>query len=288
MLVVGLVAAAATLWASPCFCQEPAPEAGEAAAPSGEQTSPVFEETAPPRPDVSSVVLEEGEAPTPEPAPDAEVDPKIRAVNEILDADGGDAPAEEETDTADAGGFSEWNLLWRFARMIAVLCALLGTFVLLFYGGSKLFGKKHPLLAGASLGKVMGRIHLNPWVALHFVKAGDRILVVAVAGKTVSPVAELPLEAFPAETEEPAGPAPAGSTAQPAAKKGRFVELLRASAQRMQTTQAAEEQGGTPGGNLETDGGRVPLDGEDEIAALRDGIQRLQRQIRETSRELDQ
>ena len=188
----------------------------------------------------------------------------------------------DNANQSETGGF--WTQILQTA---AALCGIIAL-ILILYKLFDRFGRKHPLLAGAKLGSVLGRVYLAPGIALHFVRVRDRVLVVGVAGKTVSAVAEFDAATFDKGAEQEPEPQ---SEPQPTGSEGdrpHFLEQLKAAGARMRLTQQAkppqtEEIAPTPDetpANLEED--------DDEIAALRDGIQRLQKQIRDTSRELDE
>lgn len=144
------------------------------------------------------------------------------------------------------------------------LCIVLALIFLVYYAARR-WGKKVPLLAGASLGKVLGRIHLERGSTLHFVRTGGRVLVVGVNGNAVSLVSDFDaaafesIEAVPEEEHEAAPPFNPDS----------FLAQLQASSQAM-------------GPALEMEQTQVD---DDEIAALRGDIQRLQRYLREEARE---
>jgi len=116
-------------------------------------------------------------------------------------------------------------------------------------------GRRTPLLAGQQYGEVLGRLYLTPRVCLHYVRSGDRVLLIAVAQNTAQLITEFDAETFLA------GSGPDGGL--PAPSK-RFLERLRA--------------------NLasETESASGP---DDEIAALRGDIQRLRQHLQERARD---
>ena len=61
--------------------------------------------------------------------------------------------------------------------------------ILLLYAAARRFGKNSPLLAGASLGKILGRVYLSPKASLHYVETGGRVLLVGVTPTAMSLVA---------------------------------------------------------------------------------------------------
>jgi len=134
------------------------------------------------------------------------------------------------------------------------LCAVLAAIILLIAFARKV-GERTPLLASPRLGKVIGRIHLGArGTALHYVRTGDKVLVVGVTPTSVSLVAQFDASAFDGDEEE--SPPEVNEESQ-----GDFLAHLQASSAAM---------------NQEDD---------DEIVALRDDVHRLQRYIRDDARE---
>ncbi|MBN2309317.1 MAG: flagellar biosynthetic protein FliO [Candidatus Hydrogenedentes bacterium] len=257
MLALGAVAAGVEGEAPPA----------EAGAAGGE----VFEETIPPRDDLFEPA-EPGRAPG-EPAPaspgpgDAGEDSWLRELNKALDAyergEGGPGGAGDEGTLAS-------GLAKRFASTVVGLCVVLAA-ILLLARAARRFGARHPTLAGAALGKEIGRVYLNRRLCLHFVRVGDRVLVVGATPTTASRIAELDA----AELEAQAGEEASGGN-----QGGGFMTQLRAATRRIGGG-AEPEAGAAPAEAEEPSGNASPED--DEIAALRDGIQRLQQQIQESS-----
>jgi flagellar biogenesis protein FliO len=118
------------------------------------------------------------------------------------------------------------------------------------------FGKKTPLFAGANLGQILGRLYLSPRACLYFVKVKDRVLIVGVTPANISQVAELPADKFDAVTEKKAQ-----SAASPGANA--FLKELKSQVS-----------------------GQAPDEVDDEIAALRGDLDRLQRYLQESTREI--
>jgi len=121
----------------------------------------------------------------------------------------------------------------------------------------KRLGRRSRLLAGLQYGEVLGRLYLAPRVSLHFVKTGGRVLVVGVTQSNLSLLTEFDAEAFEAALQETSSEAPPESDA------GGFVAQLRASALKETGTSAAD----------------------DDLAALRGDIQRLQQHLQKGGRE---
>jgi len=153
----------------------------------------------------------------------------------------------------------------KMLRGVFALCVVIALILFVYYGIRR-WGKKVPLLAGGSLGSVLGRIHLERGTTLHFVRTGGRVLVVGVNGNAVSLVSDFDAAAF--ESFE-GGVRGEENEVAPPFNPDSFLAQLQASSQAM-------------GPGLEKEQTRVE---DDEIAALRGDIQRLQRYLREESRE---
>jgi flagellar biogenesis protein FliO len=185
-------------------------------------------------------------------------------------------------------------------RTFMWLCVILGAILFLYYVARRV-GKRTPFLAGPHLGTILGRVHLSPRVCLHFVRVRDRVLVVGVTNTTVSRVAEFDADLFEAEPETP--------MPEPVSPKdsGEFMEHFQASLVKDTGEEPPEplpisgesEAENHSGHFMETPAPPEPesrpepepvpeeASADDEFAALRDGIERLQKQIQDTSRELD-
>jgi len=138
------------------------------------------------------------------------------------------------------------------------LCVVVALILLSTYAVRRL-GARTPLLAGASLGTVLGKVYLTPKIALHFVKVRNVVLVIGVTPTEVSPVAQLSAALFDEVT-------------QPSATKthdDRQMDFL---------SHLNDASGLRPA--------RLPENEDDEIAALKGDIARLQQYLQETSREL--
>jgi flagellar biogenesis protein FliO len=123
----------------------------------------------------------------------------------------------------------------------------------------KKIGRRTPLLAGPQLGQVLGRVHLTPKAALHFVRSGGRVLVLGVTPGGISLVSEYDADAFDRASQ------PADQPRRPSPERKPFEERLRENVARMD--------------------GAVPLQEDDDIAALRGDIERLRGHLRETTRD---
>ena len=147
----------------------------------------------------------------------------------------------------------------------AALFIVLGLIVLCLFAVRR-FGSRTPLLAGANLGQVLGRVHLSPKASLHFVRTGGKVLVVGVTQESVQLV-----ETFDAEAFDAAAPVAAAEEVteggESTSKAPAFLAQLREQSSRMR--QPAESE--TPG--------------DGDIANLRGDIERLQRMLRDATRE---
>ena len=143
-------------------------------------------------------------------------------------------------------------LLLKMLMWLAVAC---GVIVLGGYAFRR-WGKRAPLLSGAALGTVMGRLHLSPKATLYFVRTGGQVLVVGATQNHIGLIAQFPAEAYGEDGADQA--APREITREEA---GSFLEYLR------QTER----------------GGKASSDAE--VTSLQGDIQRLQEYLRETGRE---
>lgn len=183
-------------------------------------------------------------------------------------------PAATPSTGESVAKFSIWTLV------------LVGVILVLYYL-AKRFGGKTPLLAGAGLGRILGRIHLSPKAALYFVRVKDTVLVIGVTPTAMTRIAEFDAEEFEgksARTEGlpgttmhvPTSAAVAAATATtPAAAPAvsepplppmdsEFLRELKA--------QARQESAELPG------------DIDDDIAALASDLERLKQAFHETTR----
>ncbi|HIJ66290.1 MAG TPA: FliO/MopB family protein [Candidatus Hydrogenedentes bacterium] len=123
--------------------------------------------------------------------------------------------------------------------------------------------RRSPLLAGGGLAKVVGRFHLNPRASLHFVRVGDRVLILGITRENISLVSEMDAAAFDEAREE------TEDQTQPEKRPVDFLAHLRDNVRSINRD--------------ETDA----TDVQDELDSLRGEIRRLQRNLRDESREVD-
>ena len=222
-----------------------------------------------PAPSADAIANEEI-TPVPEDASDGRTDGRgasdpaeadfIGRINDELDSGSTEGDSGEEGSYATSSTFAVSKML----RGVFALCVVIALILFVYYGVRR-WGKKVPLFAGASLGTVLGRIHLERGTTLHFVRTGGRVLIVGVNGNAVSLVSDLDaaaFESFEAVPEEE-------NEAAPPFNPDSFLAQLQASSRAM-----------GPGVEM----GQTHVD-DDEIAALRGDIQRLQRYLREEARE---
>lgn len=142
------------------------------------------------------------------------------------------------------------------AQGFVALCVVVALILVCTYF-LKRFGGRTPLLAGANLGTVLGKVYLTPKVALHFVRVKNTVLVVGVSPNGVSAVTQLSAALFE-------------DLAQPTARANdRQLDFLS-------ELSAATGQQSPAGSEAE----------DDEIASLKGDLARLQKYLQETSREL--
>jgi len=227
--------------------------AGSPPAASQEDVAPApekFEETPPPSVDLVSPV-------TPAPSAPVKVPEYFKAHQAVWTEDTASAapsasPAESP-ERAIGASLARDVLQW-----LVYLFFICGFIILAGYLIKRL-GRRSRLLAGLRYGEVLGRLHLAPRVSLHFVKTGGRVLVVGITQSNVSLLTEFDAEVFEAAVQEAASETP-----PEAADSGGFVAQLRASALKETGTSAVD----------------------DDLAALRGDIQRLQQYLQKGGREL--
>jgi len=209
---------------------------------------------------------EEGTAPdTAPPAPTSAEKPDYWKENEAglykeLDAIEGGAAAEAESTTPTPPRSTGRALL----QSIIATCAVIAMILILQYL-IKRFGKRTPLLAGVSLGQVMGKLHLTPKASLVFVRVKDRVLVLGLTPNEVSRVAEYDAAMFTDESS----PLPVES-AIPKTQQQAFLNELK----KAQTTLAATE---APVTSSDAN--------DDWVASMRKDLERFQQNLEEFSRD---
>ncbi len=146
-------------------------------------------------------------------------------------------------------------------RWIVAISIVIALVLVLGYIARR-FASKTPLLAGADLGQVLGRIYLNRQAALFYVETGGRVLVIGVTNNAVSLVSEFDATAFDA-----AGAA----EAEPPSDAETFLSQLEASARAM--------QGRSGSGRVAQNKGAAAL--PDDMASMKRDIERMRRMLAE-------
>lgn len=176
-------------------------------------------------------------------AADQSDDPLVQRANDALRArqDGGQAGSPL--------GSSRAVDLIVIGRVLVGLCVVLALIALIVFVWKRL-GPKTPLLAGASLGSVLGRLYLDRQAKLFFVETGGRVLVLGVTNNTVSLVSEFDEEAFHAVIE--------GEADEPPSDAQSFLDQLQQSAQAMRQQSVSDS---------------------DDMSSLRGDVQRMRRML---------
>lgn len=187
---------------------------------------------------------------------DAEPDFFERHIEEFNRADDAPTTAAETIPLSETGGVA---YVFQVIFSLVLLCSVI------IFGGWALrrFGRHTPLLAGPTLGTVMGRVYLSPRASLHYVRTGGRVLVIGVTQRGIEPVAEFDADTFDAARETPTA-SPAGAPGAPAD----FLAQLRGQAGRRAAGAAAA--------------------GDDDLANLRGEIQQLQEYLRSRPRDVEE
>ena len=152
------------------------------------------------------------------------------------------------------------------AEVVTALCIVLALIVLLLMLVRR-FGGRTPFLAGVNLGQVLGRVYLTPKASLHFVRTGGKVLVVGVTQDSVQLVETFDAEAFQHLPAQADSTEPSQESGGAMTKGSAFLAQLREQTNRMR--QPAESEPAHDG----------------DIATLRGDIERLQRMLREATRE---
>jgi flagellar biogenesis protein FliO len=197
-----------------------------------------------------------------ETAPPPAVDPLVQGINQELDR-GIDEPAVQEG-LFPGRSRTAASPMRSLLIMIAALCVVLALLFGINYALRR-WGKGVPILAGPNLGKVLGRLYLDRGVVLHFVRIGERVLVIGANGNAISTVGDFSAAVF----ERTAATAPESASGGAPFNPDSFLAELQERTRDLKQVAA------------------LPHAEEDEIAALRGDIQRLQRYLREENRGQD-
>jgi flagellar biogenesis protein FliO len=198
------------------------------------------------------------ETPPQQPAVDPAAQRKVEAIRASMR--GEDAPAADPDGPAGERLLSAADI-----GKILVWLALIIAAILLLGAAMRRWGKKTPLLAGASLAKVLGRVYLDRGLTLHFVETAGKVLVIGAAQNHIALLSAFDKNAFDSreltKTDENRHQATHNQT-----NPQEFLKQLDATAARLRRDTAAA--------------GHDP-----EITALQQDIARLQRHLREEARE---
>ncbi len=226
----------------------------------------------------------------------------IRALHDFYDSDEV-TTSDEFTATMDTTAPQrplDTSYLFQVLIGLFFVCA---TIILLGYVFRR-FGKNTPFLAGVSLGKVLGRIHLAPKSSLTFVQAGDKILVVGVTPNAISLIYEYESEDFLATQDltnqtatSSTATLPISSTVESdayeaeQAKTRTFLDELRAQSKGYKQHSSESEVGvinhGKSRDSMSSPGNKIPVSSisDDDITSLRGDLQRLRQYLQDDSRE---
>lgn len=224
-----------------------------------------FERTTPPkiRPAAPEALgepkpAESGEAP----AGETPADPYMEEINQLLAAEnatsdtGTPAGTAEGAPDGDSGG-GDMDVGSVLARAIMALSVTLAA-ILILWAVLKRWGRRSPLLAGHTLGTIMGRIALSPQASLHFIRVKDEVLVVGVTQQSVNLLRTMDAALFDGEPGETASPS--GRPDEPLD----FLSEFRASQEAMKDA--------------------PPHAMDEELDTLRGDLQRLKQYFQESTR----
>lgn len=247
------------------------PPVGHAASGSQEAAEP-FEKTQPlpnelyANPDLGKETVGEGTAPSSQSAvsetdrgPEGQ-NPDVQAKLEALQRSYDEAPQDDpqSAETAYDKQQRPGHPVLRYIYGLSVTFALLALFLFVLHK----VGRRTPLLAGHNIAKILGKVHLDPRACLYFVRVCRRVLVLGVTRENISVVGDF--DAAPFEKEAVEGERPARQEPQD------FLAELKESIRGMDHDHEGDRS-----------------DDDAEISALRDNINRLQRYLRDSSRELE-
>lgn len=229
-----------------------------------------LQQTAPPKvpPMALDTALPEPEAPATTQA--AESDPWMEQLRQLQAEEEAGAAAGNDGETAGAdnenlGGQEDGERFELAPALLQGLAALFGTLALflLLLAALKRWGRRSPLLAGNSLGEIIGRIALSPHASIHFIRVKNEVLVVGVTQQSVNLIRTMEAERFDAEEELEMTP---GATE--GAEPIDFIAQLQASQSAMGQAAAS--------GNM-----------DEELDSLKGDLQRLKQYFQESTREQD-
>jgi flagellar biogenesis protein FliO len=193
-----------------------------------------------------------GETEPPSVAMPGIADPVLKGLGERYDA-----AAAKQDETGTHALPTPRSTAVAYLPVFAALAGLCGAIILLGWLSRRFLGRT-PVMAGARLGTVLGRVYLSPRSTLVYVKSGDRVLLIGQTPAQLTLLAEFPAAEFEEESKAAPVAAPAATERRP------FAAELRNAAERMERPAAPDE----------------------DLESLRGEIQRLQRFMQESAREL--
>ncbi len=220
------------------------------------QEDTAFSETPPPE-------LEFNDLPPGEPDPNAD---RWNGIGEMMEKQG---EGEGEI-TGDTRGGESRSPLRLFGQATVALCVVLAMILLVYYLLNR-FGSRTPLLAGAKLGTIMGRVALSPKAYLYFVRTANRVLVVGWTPTSISRVAEYDAADFREFLQSDEGVA---------AVKSELGPTLRTDFRETLSKQTLEER------MMELDVASLDVSEDDlaiDMSSLRGEIEQLRAYVRESS-----
>jgi flagellar biogenesis protein FliO len=201
--------------------------------------------------------------------PPGEPDPNAERFDEI-----GSAMAEQDDGEAESGSGvddpREQTPLWMFGRATLALCVVLALILIAYYLLNR-YGGRTPLLAGAKLGTIMGRVALSPKAYLYYVRTANRVLVVGWTPTSINRVAEYDAAEFQAFFESEEGRKVPQPELEPSLR-GDFRETL--------SSQTLEDR------MIELDAATLDATEDDlalDMSSLRGEIEQLRAYVRESS-----
>ena len=215
-----------------------------------------FSETPPPE-------VELNDLPPGAPDPNAE---RWDGIGELMENQG-----DADGDIAGGAGADEGRSAMRlFGQAAFALCVVLVMILLVYYLLNR-FGSRTPLLAGAKLGTIMGRVALSPKAYLYFVRTANRVLVVGWTPTSINRVAEYDAADFREFLQSDEGVE---------AVKTELGPTLRSDFRETLSKQTLEER------MMELDVASLDVSEEDlavDMSSLRGEIEQLRAYVRESS-----
>ncbi len=220
------------------------------------QDGETFSETSPPE-------LEFNDLPPGEPDPNSE---RLSGIGAEM-ARQNDGEGDVADSASESNGRSQLRL---FGQSAVALCVVLAMILVAYYLLNR-FGSRTPLLAGAKLGTIMGRVALSPKAYLYFVRTSNRVLVVGWTPTSINRVAEYDAADFREFLQSDEGIV---------AEKTELGPTLRSDFRETLSSQTLEER------MIELDAASLDLSEDDlaiDMSSLRGEIEQLRAYVRESS-----